>query len=84
MSMTESFRCSSRRPAFLRIRPLHRLNSPPRPNRRASVSALDDAIAAHPEMKAEIFHRIAPPPRPRHVPAKAPLYQRDGQQSACP
>jgi hypothetical protein len=31
---------------------------------RASVSALDDAIAAHPEMKAEIFNRIAPPPVP--------------------
>jgi hypothetical protein len=27
---------------------------------RASVSALDDAIASHPELKAEIFNRIAP------------------------
>jgi hypothetical protein len=28
---------------------------------RGAVSAIDDAIAAHPELKAEIFNRIAPP-----------------------
>jgi hypothetical protein len=51
---------------------------------RASVSALDDAIAAHPEMKAEFSTASRRRLRPRARTAKAPLYQRDGQQSACP
>jgi len=54
---------------------------------RASVSALDDAIAAHPEMKAEIFNRIAPPPgtyrlRPHSISETVNnllAHERDGQ-----